>query len=186
VVSVSVEICSSVFQMDNDLSLILSNALFADGAAAAVLWNRPEGFELVGSAGLYVPEQREEIRFVHKGGELHNQLSTKLPSLVKEAAASVVADLLASQGLTRDDIAHWALHTGGEKVVNAVRDGLGLPESHMRATRQVLEQYGNMSSPTVWFVMEELIDAGIDAGDRCLLLAYGAGLSAHSFLLRKC
>lgn len=186
VVSVSVEICSSVFQMDNDLSLILSNALFADGAAAAVLWNRPEGFELVGSAARYVPEQREEIRFVHKGGELHNQLSTRLPGLVKDAAAAVVADLLASQGLSRDDIAHWALHTGGEKVVNAVRDGLGLPESDMRATRQVLEQYGNMSSPTVWFVLEELIDAGIAAGDRCLLLAYGAGLSAHSFLLRKC
>ena len=186
VVSVSVEICSSVFQMDNDLSLILSNALFADGAAAAVLWDRPRGFQLVASAGRYVPEQREDIRFVHKGGELHNQLSTRLPGLVRQAASEVVSDLLAERGLVTGDIGHWALHTGGEKIINAVRDGIGIPEDRLWATRRILEQYGNMSSPTVWFVLSELMEAGIAAGDWCLLLAYGAGLSAHSFLLRKC
>jgi predicted naringenin-chalcone synthase len=186
VVSVSVEICSSVFQMDNDLSLILSNALFADGAAAAVLSDKPGGFQLVASAGRYVPEQREDIRFIHKGGELHNQLSTRLPGLVRKAAAGVVADLLGAQKLSASDIGHWALHTGGEKIVNGVRDEIGIPEVQMRATRRVLEQYGNMSSPTVWFVLEELLQSGIAAGDWCLMLAYGAGLSAHSFLLRKC
>jgi predicted naringenin-chalcone synthase len=186
VVSVSVEICSSVFQMDNDLSLILSNALFADGAAAAVLCDRPGGFQLVASAGRYVPEQREDIRFIHKGGELHNQLSTRLPGLVRKAAAGVVTDLLGAQKLSASDIGHWALHTGGEKIVNGVRDEIGIPEVQMRATRRVLEQYGNMSSPTVWFVLEELLQSGIAAGDWCLMLAYGAGLSAHSFLLRKC
>src|SRR6185369_7140659 len=184
VLSISVEICSSVFQMDNDLSLILSNALFADGAAAAVLWDRPGGFELVASAGRYVPEQREEIRFVHKGGELHNQLSTKLPGLVKKAAAEVVSDVLAAQGLSPLDVKHWALHTGGEKIVNAVRDEVGIPEERLRATRRVLEQYGNMSSPTTWFVLDELMEAGIAPGEWCLMLAYGAGLSAHAFLLR--
>jgi len=186
VVSVSVEICSSVFQMGNDLSLILSNALFADGAAAAVLWDRPEGFELVASAGHYVPEQREEIRFVHRQGQLHNQLSLKLPGLVRKAAAEVVSDVLATQDLSARDIGHWALHTGGEKIVKAVRDELGIPEERLRATRRVLEEYGNMSSPTVWFVLDELQEWGIASGDWCLMLAYGAGLSAHSFLLRKC
>ncbi len=65
VVSVAVEICSSVFRMGNDLDLILSNALFADGAAAAVLVSKPAGLELIASAGRYVPEQRDAIRFVH-------------------------------------------------------------------------------------------------------------------------
>ncbi|MBK5274192.1 MAG: type III polyketide synthase [Desulfuromonadales bacterium] len=185
VVSVSVEICSAVFQMDNDLSLILSNALFGDGAAAAVLWNRPEGFELVASAGIYVPEQRDAIRFVHKQGQLHNQLSTKLPDLVGRAAAEVVTNLLASQGLTADAIAHWALHTGGEKIINAVRDAIGIPEQRLRATRVILAEYGNMSSPTVWFVLNELAREGISAGEWCVMLAYGAGLSAHAYLLRK-
>lgn len=185
VVSVAVEICSSVFQMGNDLSLILSNALFGDGAAAAVLTARPEGFELVASAGRYVPEQRDAIRFVHKEGQLHNQLSTALPDLVNKAAAGVVADLLSSQGLQTGDIRHWAFHTGGEKIINAVRDEIGVPEEQLRATRTVLANYGNMSSPTVWFVLEELLRNGIAAGEWCVMVAYGAGLSAHACLLRK-
>lgn len=185
VVSVSVEICSSVFQMDNNLSLILSNALFADGAAAAVLVDKPAGFELVASAGRYVPEQREEIRFIHKQGQLHNQLSTKLPELVRKAAAEVVADLLSSQGLEISHIREWALHTGGEKIINAVRDEIGITEEQLLATRKVLAEYGNMSSPTVWFVMDEIMQNGITSGDYCIMVAFGAGLSAHALLLRK-
>ncbi|MBJ6751664.1 type III polyketide synthase [Geomonas anaerohicana] len=185
VVSVAVEICSAAFQMGNDLSLILSNALFGDGAAAAVLCERPAGFEVCASAGRYVPEQREAIRFVHKGGQLHNQLSTDLPKLVGKAAAEVVDDLLAMSAVDKSDIGGWALHTGGEKVINAVRDQVGIPEERLRATRKVLSQYGNMSSPTVWFVLEEMLQQGVDAGQWCVLLAYGAGLSAHACLLRK-
>jgi len=185
VVSVSVEICSAAFQMGNDLSLILSNALFGDGAAAAVLWQKPAGFEVVSSAGRYVPEQREAIRFVHKGGQLHNQLSTDLPELVGKAAAEVVDDLLCRAALNRRDIGHWALHTGGEKVINAVRDQVRIPEEQLWATRKVLSQYGNMSSPTVWFVLDEILQNGIRPGEWCVMLAYGAGLSAHAYLLRK-
>ena len=185
VVSVAVEICSAAFQMDNDLSLILSNALFGDGAAAAVLWNKPEGFELVASAGRYVPEQRDSIRFVHKQGQLHNQLSTDLPDLVRKAAAQVVGDLLSSQSLKLDDIGHWALHTGGEKIINAVRDEIGIPEERLWATRKVLSEYGNMSSPTVLFVLDEMLQDGIGPKEWCVMVAYGAGLSAHAYLLRK-
>jgi predicted naringenin-chalcone synthase len=185
VVSVAVEICSSVFRMGNDLSLILSNALFSDGAAAAVLMTKPSGFELVASAGRYVPEQRDAIRFVHKEGQLHNQLSLRLPELVKKCAAEVVDDLMSAHGLKTDDIKHWAFHTGGEKIINAVRDEIGVPEERLRATREVLAQYGNMSSPTVWFVLKELLQNGISAGEWCIMVAFGAGLSAHACLLRK-
>ncbi len=185
VVSVSVEICSATLQMDNDLSLILSNALFGDGAAAAVLWDRPAGWELVASATRYVPEQRETIRYVHKKGQLHNQLSLKLPDLVKKAAAEVVADVLKARLLAVDDVKHWALHTGGEKIINAVRDEIGIPEERLAATRKVLSAFGNMSSPTVWFVMDEIGRNGVAPGDWCVMIAYGAGLSAHAFLLRR-
>lgn len=185
VVSVAVEICSSVFRMGNDLNLILSNALFGDGAAAAVLVTKPSGFELVASAGRYVPEQREAIRFVHKEGQLHNQLSLRLPELVKKSAAEVVTDLLSSQNLKTDDIKHWALHTGGEKIINAMRDEIGIPEERLLATREILAQYGNMSSPTVWFVLDEILQNGISAGEWCVMVAFGAGLSAHACLLRK-
>jgi len=185
VVSVSVEICSATLQMDNDLSLILSNALFGDGAAAAVLSNGPTGWELVASATRYIPEQRETIRYVHKNGQLHNQLSLKLPDLVGKAAAEVIADVLKAGSLDVGQVQHWALHTGGEKIINAVRDRIGIPEERLAATRKVLLEYGNMSSPTVWFVMDEIDRNGVVPGDWCVMVAYGAGMSAHAYLLRK-
>jgi predicted naringenin-chalcone synthase len=185
VVSVSVEICSATFQMEDDLSLLLSNTLFGDGAAAAVLWTRPVGYELVASASRYVPEQRDAIRYVHKHGQLYNQLSLRLPDLVGKAAAQVVADVLEPQSLKPADIRHWALHSGGEKIINAVRDEVGLSEEQVRATRTVLAKHGNMSSPTVWFVLREIEKQGIAPGEWCIMVAFGAGLSAHAFLLRK-
>lgn len=184
VLSVSVEICSATFQMGDDPSLLISNALFGDGAAAAVLWNRPEGLELAATASRTRPEWREELRYVYKGGALHNQLSVRLPERVGEAAAAVAADVLAARGLKAADVGAWALHTGGEKIVNAVRDAVGIPEEQLRATRAVLREFGNMSSPTVWFVLEELRNQGLPPGAWCMLLAYGAGLTAHAALLR--
>lgn len=185
IVSVSVEICSATFQMGDDLSLLVSNALFGDGASAAVLWNRPEGLELIASSSYYVPEDRDAIRYVHKNGQLHNQLSTNLPHLVKHAVAKVVKNILEPRSLRIEDIKHWALHTGGEKIINTIKSEIGLSEAQLRATRKVLSEYGNMSSPTVWFVMNEILNEGIKKGDWCIMVVFGAGLSAHAFLLRK-
>lgn len=185
VLSVSVEICSATFQMGDDLGLILSNAIFGDGAAAAVLWKRPEGIEVGSFSSRYVPGLRDHIRYVHKKGALHNKITTQLPQLVKKEAAAVVGDLLAPLNLKTGEIRHWALHTGGDKIISEVKKELGLSEDQLRATRAVLSEYGNMSSPTVWFVLRELLDQGMEKGEWCMMLAYGAGLSAHACLLRK-
>ncbi|MFN5745214.1 MAG: type III polyketide synthase [Methylococcaceae bacterium] len=185
VLSVSVEICSATLQWDNDLSLILSNALFGDGAAAAVIWHRPQGWELIASASRFVPEQRETIRYVHKRGQLHNQLSLKLPDIVRKAAAGVVTDVLKEQDLSVSEIDHWALHTGGENIINAVSTEIGISDEKIRPTRTILSEFGNMSSPTVWFVMDEIQKNGVKPGDWCVMIAYGAGLSAHAYLLRR-
>jgi predicted naringenin-chalcone synthase len=183
-VSVSVEICTATFQMGNDLSLLVSNALFGDGAAAAVLWGRPQGLELVASASYYSPGDRDAIRYIHKNGQLFNQLSTRLPHLVRKAVSQVLRDLLGQKGLRASDIKHWALHTGGEKIINFIRDEIGLSEEQLLPTRAILSGYGNMSSPTVWFVLNEILKKGIDRGDLCVMVAFGAGLSAHAYLLR--
>lgn len=185
VLSVSVEICSATLQMEDDLSLLISNTLFGDGAAAAVIWSRPEGFELVDSASLYVPEEREHIRYVHKNGRLYNRLSTVLPRLVRKAVSTVVARLLAPRSLSTADIGHWALHNGGEKIIREIKSELGLSEAQLAATRGVLSRFGNMSSPTVWFVLRDILDGGVGSGEWCVMLAFGAGLSAHACLLRK-
>ena len=185
VVSASVEVCTATFQMGNDLSLLVSNALFADGAAAAVLWRSKQGLQLIASSSRYAPEDRDAIRYVHKDGQLHNQLSTRLPHLVKKAVARVLRDLLGPRDLRVADIKHWALHTGGEKIINCIRDEIGLSEEQLLPTRAILSAYGNMSSPTVWFVLNNILDNGMDHGDFCVMVAFGAGLSAHAVLLKK-
>lgn len=115
ILCISVEICSSTFQMGDDLSLLVSNALFADGAAAAVLWRRPSGTTVLASANRHAPEHRNDIRYVHKNGQLHNQLSLRLPGIAARAVNAVVNDLLRPQNLTPADIKYWALHPGGGK-----------------------------------------------------------------------
>lgn len=184
VVSVSVEICSATFQMADDLSLIVSNAIFADGAAATVLWNRPGILKLVTSANRCDTQHREDIRYIYKNGQLHNQLSLQLPEIAGRAVAGVVMDLLIPRGLKPEDIKHWAFHPGGKKVINAVRDKLGLSETKMQTTRYVLSRYGNMSSPTVLFVLREILNNDISSGDWCVMVAFGAGMSVHGFLLK--
>jgi alkylresorcinol/alkylpyrone synthase len=104
IVSVSVEICSATFQMADDLSLIVSNTIFGDGAAVAVLRQQQDGLEIVDTASYYVPEDREHIRYVHKNGQLHNQLSVGLHNRVKKAAAQVVNNLLSRHSLRIVDI----------------------------------------------------------------------------------
>ncbi len=184
VISVSVEICSATYQMGNNLSLIVSNALFGDGAGAAVLWKQPMGLELVASTNYCQPEHRDAIRYVYRNGQLHNQLSARLPSIVRPGVGSVVRQLLNSQHLSITDIAHWALHPGGAKIVDAVKEELQLSEEQLRPTRYILAEYGNMSSATVWFELEEILRRGISRGDWCLILAFGAGFSLHASLLR--
>jgi predicted naringenin-chalcone synthase len=182
--SVSTEVCSATFEMGNDLSLIVSNSLFADGAGAAVISLGQGGLTLVDSANLTQPEHRETIRYVHKGGKLNNQLSLRLPEIVGEASATVVPKLLRRNHLQMSDIRHWVVHPGGEKILASVQSSLGLNDNDLRVCREVLQEYGNMSSATVWFILKRIMDAGIKPGERVIMLAFGAGLSAHAALFQ--
>lgn len=183
ILSVSVEICSATFQMEDDLSLIISNAIFGDGAAAAIVWNQPRGLALVASASRYAPEYRDDIRFVYQNGQLHNQLSLRLPKLVSKTVFLLITDFLKQQGLDFKDIKHWILHSGGENIIEAIKNELNLSERQLRATRAVLANYGNLSSVTVWFVLQQIKET-LKPGELCLMISFGAGLSAHVYLLK--
>ncbi|MFI5354337.1 MAG: type III polyketide synthase [Desulfobaccales bacterium] len=182
---VAVEICSATFHLEDDLSLLLSNALFGDGAAAAVLWTQPRGLELVASSSFHAPEDREAIRYVHKHGQLYNQLSRDLPAIVNQAVAQAVHHVLEARGLTVADVDHWALHGGGDKVLTAVALELNIPPDKLLPTRDILARYGNMSSPSVLFTLQEIMNNGLRPADWVLLASFGAGLSAHALLLRS-
>jgi alkylresorcinol/alkylpyrone synthase len=183
-VSVSIEICTATFQMSDDISLIVSNAIFGDGAAAVVVWNRPEGVALIDTRSRYVPSFRDDVRYVYRRGQLHNQLSQRLPRIIGDVVPPFVGQLLSAHQLKASDIRHWAIHPGGDKMVQTIADKLALTDAQMAVTRGVLEEYGNMSSPTVLFEMERIMSSGMHAGEWGCIVAFGAGLSAHACLVR--
>lgn len=183
VVCVSVEICSSTFEMDNDMNLIISNALFGDGAAASVLWNKPQGVKLVDFHSLTYPEFREYIRYTHKNGRLHNRLSVALPNIIKEKVPQAVHSIITRNQLSLNRINHWAIHPGGAKILDFLQSGLDLTDNQMIFSRTVLQNQGNMSSPTVLFILKEIMRNGsVNDGDWGIVTAFGAGLSIHTLL----
>nr|WP_275574363.1 3-oxoacyl-[acyl-carrier-protein] synthase III C-terminal domain-containing protein [Chitinivibrio alkaliphilus] len=180
VISLSVEICSATFEMSNDMSLIISNGIFGDGAAAAVLSREGAGFRLGKIYSRYLPQHREKVRFTYKKGRLHNRLDPKLPHIIAQELPPLIEDVLAGTDTTPSDIPYWAVHPGGDKVLTEVRNSLGLEETHMDISRQVLREYGNMSSPSVLFELDRILSQEPACGDECLMTAFGAGLSAFA------
>jgi len=184
VACVSVEICSATFEMDNDMGLIVSNALFGDGAAAAIVRANGGGLALARNASAFFPEVREQVRFIHRNGRLHNQLDSQLPKTIRKTVPGFIRDLLAREGLAPDQIGQWAFHPGGDRVLSAIQEELELSNSAMLPSRNALLAYGNMSSPTVLFVLEDLWNQGIASGEWCAAIGYGAGMSVHGFLMQ--
>jgi len=97
----------------------------------------------------------------------------------------LIAELLAANGLKKENISRWAIHPGGENVIKAVQEKLDLADADMRYTRKILSGLGNMSSATVWFILDEMEREGLRPGELVVMLAFGAGMSAHAYLLRK-
>jgi len=180
VLCVSVEICSATYQMDNDPSLLISNAIFGDGAAAALVWNKPRGLHLAAFASQYLPAFRDEVRYVHKNGQLFNRITPQLPKIIKQNVPTFIRGFLQQCNLNVNAVEQWALHPGGDKMVAGLQEELQLSDAHLEPTRRILREAGNMSSPTVLFILEILMQQPIG---RVCLCAYGAGLSMHACLL---
>lgn len=185
VLSVAVEICSATFEMGNDLSLIVSNSIFGDGAAAAVVWNGEKGVELVSTHSVQLPKYREDVRYVHKGGRLHNQLSHHLPKIIGQTVPAIVDTFLKTNELQLKEIQHWFIHPGGEKMLGNLQKALNLTDRQMSYSRETMFNCGNMSSPTVLFELEKMMKEGeASGGSLGVMAAFGAGLSVHLALLR--
>ncbi len=200
VLSVAVEVCSATIYMGDDPSLIVSNCLFGDGAAAAVLCDETNGGHKAKSTeakktgaisvrildfetGL-LPAHREALRYHNSEGRLRNSLSRKVPFIAGDAVKEVAARLLLRHEMSPTDIRWWMVHPGGTAVLEQVGKSLGLTEDSLHFSHQVLRQYGNMSSPSVLFVLKEVLDQGRpSAGQRGLLLSFGAGFTAFAALV---
>ena len=186
VLSICVEICSAAFFLDDDPGVLISACLFGDGAGAAVLSNEPKSnrrcVEWKFASSCLAPDKRDVLRFSHKNGMLRNILLPQVPQIAGDEAAKLFSESLAAAGVKRESIAGWILHTGGRDVILALRDKLALSEDDVRHSAAVLRQFGNISSPTVYFVLERALRDTVPDG-LWWMSAFGAGFSCHGALL---
>jgi alkylresorcinol/alkylpyrone synthase len=186
VLSICVEVCSAAFYLDDDAGVLISACLFGDGAGAAILSSEPlpnrRSVQWKFAASHLAPDQRDILRFGHKNGMLRNVLTPEVPQIASCEAAKLLAKSLATAGVKREQITGWILHTGGRDVLLALRDKLGLTEADVRHSTAVLREFGNISSPTVYFVLERALRDPVPDG-RWWMSAFGAGFSCHGALL---
>ena len=187
VLSICVEVCSAALYLDNDPGVLISACLFGDGAGAAVLsrtakpgrrrveWKRAD-------TTLSAPD-RELLRFEHQDGMLRNRLSPQVPALAAKHAASVLTEVLRQSKVKRKAITTWIFHAGGREVLAALRKKLGLSGTDLARSATVLHDYGNISSPFVFFVLQSAL-ADQAPGGWWWLSSFGAGFSCHGALLK--
>jgi len=185
VLSVCVEVCSAALYFDDDPGVLISACLFGDGAGAAVLGNSParkRPVKWMASGSLLQPKSRDLLRFEHKDGMLRNILSPQVPTLAAQHAATVLDDVMERAGVRRSQMTGWVMHPGGRDVLLAMGERLGLSEHDLRWSAAVLREYGNLSSASVYFVLQAALGDSVPGG-YWWLSSFGAGFSCQGALL---
>lgn len=170
VVTVAVEVCSAAFFVEDDFGVLISTCLFGDGASAVVWTGGSDGWQAKNFQSLHFPEEREKIRFTNAAGKLRNQLDKSVPKL----AATAVERLYQMRSTDPDAL---VTHGGGRDVVEALERVL--PIESLEYAREVLEEYGNLSSPSVFVALEKCLESDADFKN-LWMCSFGAGFSAHS------
>jgi alkylresorcinol/alkylpyrone synthase len=187
VLILSVELPTLTFQR-NDLSQpnLISCALFGDGAAAAVLTGQPgPGPRVLGAESFLFPHSLDAMGFDLRETGFHIILAREVPDLIRSRIRGLVGSFLERNNLRQEDIAAWVLHPGGQKLLSYVEQELGLAPEQTRPSWEVLRDYGNLSSASVLFVLEQWMrERRVDAGAFGLLAGFGPGFSAEMVLLR--
>jgi predicted naringenin-chalcone synthase len=173
VLMVNLELCTLHFQETQDLEQVLSFLVFADGAAASLITGREQGFALDSFKAVMVPETRGLITWKIRGLGFDMLLSGQVPGEL--GCALHEGGLMAE----RDGIDLWAVHPGGRSILDAVEKGLELPADALAASREVLSRYGNMSSATVMFVLQRIMQQALP-GQRGCAMSFGPGLTAET------
>ena len=185
----AVEICSACYYADNTLETVIGNAICADGAAAFLLGaeqqSDPNYPQVVDFETFLDTDQIEQVGLQHKEGKLRIVLGASIQHLAGPMIETALLQLLRRQRLSQSDIRFWVVHPGGRKVIDNVQKHFGIAEDQLRFSRAVLRNYGNMSSPTVMFVLDEVVHTGDPhAGDWGVMIALGPGMAAEVALLR--
>lgn len=195
VLVVAVELCSLTFQPDDrSKSNLIGTSLFADGAACALvsgddsallanaaLDSRPH---VLATQSTFMPDSEEVMGWNVRDEGLYVVFSRSIPGLIEGWLRPDVTAFLDRHGLGLEHVSHLIAHPGGRKVLEAYESSLALPEGMTTPSREVLRHYGNMSSPTVLYVLKEHMEKNIAAGDFGVATALGPGFSSELLLLQ--
>jgi prepilin-type processing-associated H-X9-DG protein len=189
VLIVCTELCSLHFQRVASEDNLLANALFADGSASLLVEGRTDSalkLKLEQFHSDLATDGLSDMAWTIGDLGFEMRLTAYVPDLIRKGIASLTQSLLKKTGLTLADIHHFAIHPGGKRILQVVEDELNLARSQNAAAYHVLRNYGNMSSPTVLFVLKEIIGKlnGASDGERILGVAFGPGLTLESMVLK--
>jgi alkylresorcinol/alkylpyrone synthase/polyketide synthase Type III len=181
-----VEVCSAAYFVDDDPETMVANALCADGAAAVVLRaGEGPGPTLASFASALAPEHLGLVGFRRRDGYLRVRLDESVPELAGPLLRRAVDRLLGEAGLRPGSVSRWALHPGGRRVLERSIPAAGLPAAAALPSAKVYREHGNMSSPTVLFVLEEVLRGRpLAPGETLVMAGLGPGFVAEAALLR--
>ncbi len=187
---VAVEICSLHLHTEATRDNILANMIFADGAAAAIFRNNknPENkhqLRIIATHSILFENSAEFMEWKIGNFGFEMMLSSELPKIILETAAPNVISILNKEGVKKNNIKHWALHPGGRAILDSLQKGLQLSDEQLIPSRDVLRNYGNMSSASILFVLKEIIyNKKLNKGEYCCAIAFGPGLIMEVVLFK--
>ena len=182
---IAVEICSATYFLDDRLESAVAHAIFADGAGALALASEGPGPSLIAHRTLFRSEHLDAMGFEYPGGRPRVVLSKDVRRIGAAMMGEMAAIQMATQGLKREDIAYWILHSAGRRVIDRARTLLELTEDQVSHSRSVLRRFGNMSSATILFVLEETLrEESPVPDDWGVMIGLGPGFAAEGALLR--
>lgn len=189
VMIVCTELCTLHFQREATPDNIASSLLFGDGSAAMLVMggdaDKP-GLAINGFYAEVVAEGRKDMAWELSSSGFLMTLSSYVPDLLQADAAPLVARALKQRGMDKDAITHWCVHPGGKRILEAIHKSLQLREGDLAASYDVLKRYGNMSSPTILFVLKDILyklqQQRADGTKRVLGVAFGPGLTMETFV----
>ncbi len=187
---VSVELCSLHLQTEPSKDNILANMIFADGCSAALFSNssnlKKNNSLKIASTYSVLFENSERFMGWNVGNfGFEMVLSADLPKIISKTAAPALKNYLAQNNLTVNKIKYWAIHPGGKAILDACQNGLELSDEQMLPSRNILKNYGNMSSASILFVLKEILETKqLKPDDYCCAVAFGPGLTMEAVVLR--
>jgi len=189
ILMVSVELCSLHLQTEPTRDNILANMIFADGVAAAYFSktniSNEKKLEIQFAESFLFQDSAKFMGWKIGNNGFEMMLSSELPKIILNSAAPKAKEILTQKGIDISQIKHWALHPGGRAILDSLQNGLALSDEQLKPSREVLKNFGNLSSVSILFVLKNILEnSQLNKDDYLCAIAFGPGLTMELVLFK--